>query len=86
MLDRDFRARLVRDRPAADPAGLDDSADHTPQLMLALHARRSAAAIRNWRAAYPLPPLMVVLNGTALCRSVPLCAATLPPTPARISR
>ena len=31
---------------------------------------RSAAAIRNWRAAYPLRPLMVVLTGTDLCRDI----------------
>ncbi len=41
-----------------------------PQLMLALHARRSAASIHAWAAAYPKQPLIVVLTGTDLYRDI----------------
>ncbi len=39
--------------------------------LLALHARRSRAAIVAWRAAHPERPLIVVLTGTDLYRDVP---------------
>ena len=39
-------------------------------IMLALHARRSAASITAWRAAHPLRPLVVVLTGTDLYRDI----------------
>jgi putative glycosyltransferase (TIGR04348 family) len=39
-------------------------------LMIALHARRSAASIAAWRAARPRGPLMVVLTGTDLYRDI----------------
>jgi putative glycosyltransferase (TIGR04348 family) len=38
--------------------------------MLALHARRSAAAIRAWREHAPSLPLVVVLTGTDLYRDI----------------
>ena len=38
--------------------------------MIALHARRSAAAIQAWRAAFPQRPLLVVLTGTDLYRDI----------------
>jgi hypothetical protein len=53
-----------------------DSADQA--LMIALHARRSAASIAAWAKAYPRKPLVVVLTGTDLYRDCapcpPLCA------------
>jgi len=39
-------------------------------LMVALHARRSAASIAAWRAAHPARPLVVVLTGTDLYRDI----------------
>jgi putative glycosyltransferase (TIGR04348 family) len=39
-------------------------------LMVALHARRSAEAIERWRAARPDAPLAVVLTGTDLYRDL----------------
>ncbi len=42
----------------------------TADLMLALHARRSAAAIQAWRAAHPARPLVVALTGTDLYRDI----------------
>ena len=39
-------------------------------LMIALHARRSAASVAAWRAAHPARPLMLVLTGTDLYRDI----------------
>jgi putative glycosyltransferase (TIGR04348 family) len=39
-------------------------------LMVALHARRSAASIAAWRAARPHGPLLVALTGTDLYRDI----------------
>lgn len=40
------------------------------ELMIALHARRSAGSIAAWRAARPDGPLLVVLTGTDLYRDI----------------
>ena len=45
-----------------------DSGDEA--LMIALHARRSAASIERWRALRPSAPLLVVLTGTDLYRDI----------------
>ena len=47
-------------------AVVPDAAD----LLIALHARRSAEAIERWRAARPAAPLAVVLTGTDLYRDL----------------
>ena len=39
-------------------------------LMLALHARRSAASIRNYAVCYPDQPLILALTGTDLYRDI----------------
>lgn len=39
-------------------------------LLIALHARRSAAAIAAWRAAHPTRPVLLVLTGTDLYRDI----------------
>ncbi|MBL0091074.1 MAG: TIGR04348 family glycosyltransferase [Piscinibacter sp.] len=39
-------------------------------LMIALHARRSAASVAAWRAAHPQRPLVLVLTGTDLYRDI----------------
>ena len=41
-----------------------------PQLMIALHARRSAASIHAWAEAFPHKALVVVLTGTDLYRDI----------------
>ena len=46
------------------------SLQRTPQAMIALHARRSAASIRAWARACPDKPLVVVLTGTDLYRDI----------------
>ncbi|NMM10905.1 MAG: TIGR04348 family glycosyltransferase [Polaromonas sp.] len=48
------------------PESSDDFTRHTPQAMIALHARRSAASIQAWAQATPEKPLIVVLTGTDL--------------------
>ncbi len=42
----------------------------TPDLLIALHARRSAAAVASFAAAFPDRPLIVVLTGTDLYRDI----------------
>lgn len=42
----------------------------TEDLMIALHARRSAAAVRAWRRQAPGRPLLLVLTGTDLYRDI----------------
>ncbi len=66
------RVRLAA-RWAAHEAG-DES------LMIALHARRSAASVAAWRAAAGARPLVLVLTGTDLYRDIdsdPAAAASL---------
>ena len=65
MLAADYRVRLSDIGSATTAgAGADD------QLMIALHARRSAPAIQAWRAAHPGRPLVLVLTGTDLYRDI----------------
>jgi putative glycosyltransferase (TIGR04348 family) len=64
-----YRVRL-----AAGWSGGDES------LMIALHARRSAASVAAWRAATPRRPLVLVLTGTDLYRDIdidPAAASSL---------
>jgi putative glycosyltransferase (TIGR04348 family) len=51
-------------RVAGAWAGGDDA------LLIALHARRSAASIAAWKRARPSAPLVVVLTGTDLYRDI----------------
>lgn len=52
------------------PAGGISAAAHTPQAMIALHARRSADSIHAWAKTWPAKPLIVVLTGTDLYRDI----------------
>lgn len=47
-----------------------DWTDESCDILIALHARRSAAAIVRFRAAHPNKPLIVVLTGTDLYRDL----------------
>ncbi|HVF64681.1 MAG TPA: selenoneine biosynthesis selenosugar synthase SenB [Casimicrobiaceae bacterium] len=47
------------------------AADGTPIAMIALHARRSRAAIERWKRECLQRPLIVVLTGTDLYRDLP---------------
>ncbi|MBL8343714.1 MAG: TIGR04348 family glycosyltransferase [Rubrivivax sp.] len=51
-------------KPDGDARSADDA------LMIALHARRSAASIAAWRAARPRAPLLLALTGTDLYRDI----------------
>lgn len=59
MLGARYRVKLQIDWQAGEEA-----------LMIALHARRSAAAMRAWRARHPERPLVLVLTGTDLYRDI----------------
>ena len=59
LLAPEYRVRLS----AAWQAG-----DET--LMIALHARRSAASVATWKAVHPERPLLLVLTGTDLYRDI----------------
>ncbi len=59
MLRPAYRIRLTSQWAAGDEA-----------LMIALHARRSAASVAAWRAADPRRPLLLTLTGTDLYRDI----------------
>jgi putative glycosyltransferase (TIGR04348 family) len=63
MLAADWRVHLRRDWPSED-------APPDAAVMVALHARRSAAAVAAWHAAHPDRPLVLVLTGTDLYRDI----------------
>ena len=59
MLASAYRVRLVEQWDGGNEG-----------LMIALHARRSAASAASWRAQRPSAPLAVVLTGTDLYRDI----------------
>lgn len=66
MLAADYEVRLTRQWDGADA-----------DVMLALHARRSADSIAAWSARRPRRPLAVVLTGTDLYRDIHVDPAAL---------
>lgn len=64
MLSGDYAVRLVKQWP--DGASTDDGTD----ILLALHARRSAASVAAWAQAHPGKPLVLALTGTDLYRDI----------------
>lgn len=64
MLRPAYRVRLAAQWAAGDEA-----------LLIALHARRSAASVAAWRAARPQAPSLLVLTGTDLYRDIETDAA-----------
>lgn len=66
-----FLAPVAQVEIVAADADADDDRNGVPaDLLIALHARRSAAAIARWRALRPDAPLVVVLTGTDLYRDL----------------
>ncbi|QJE02913.1 TIGR04348 family glycosyltransferase [Massilia forsythiae] len=63
FLRDDYRVAIARDWQAADGGG-------APDLLVALHARRSAPALAAFKAAFPRRPALLVLTGTDLYRDV----------------
>ena len=61
---RHLRALGHRTEIATDWDGQD------ADILIALHARRSHAAMRAWKAAHPQRPLTLVLTGTDLYRDI----------------
>lgn len=64
MLGGHYAVRLAKQWP--DRGMTDDGTD----LLLALHARRSAASVAAWADAHPDRPLVLVLTGTDLYRDI----------------
>jgi putative glycosyltransferase (TIGR04348 family) len=62
LLNPDFRARITLRWPDEAAAG--------DEMMLALHARRSAQAIQSWAQAKGGQPMAVVLTGTDLYQDI----------------
>jgi putative glycosyltransferase (TIGR04348 family) len=63
LLSDHYRVRLAKAWPCEGEPAQDD-------LLLALHARRSAASIAAWAQAHPQRPLLVALTGTDLYRDI----------------
>jgi putative glycosyltransferase (TIGR04348 family) len=64
LLAGHYRVRLARQWPDGDSPAADCD------VLLALHARRSAASIAAWAQAHPDRPLVVALTGTDLYRDI----------------
>jgi putative glycosyltransferase (TIGR04348 family) len=64
MLGGHYRVRLARDWNGGNEA-----------VMIALHARRSAASVQAWHEADPRRPLLVVLTGTDLYQDIAVDAS-----------
>jgi putative glycosyltransferase (TIGR04348 family) len=64
--------RIVQQWPDADARPASESPDQRDQVMLALHARRSAGSVAAWAARQPAGAsgLAVVLTGTDLYRDI----------------
>ena len=69
LLAGHYAVRLAKAWP--DGPTVDDGTD----LLLALHARRSAGSIAAWAQAHPQRPLVVALTGTDLYRDIATDAA-----------
>lgn len=64
-----WRRHLARDGRVAIGADWQDG-DAVPDLLIALHARRSSAALAAFKAAHPARPALLVLTGTDLYRDI----------------
>jgi nicotinic acid mononucleotide adenylyltransferase len=62
LLSKHHRTRIVKDWP--------DELAQSDDILLALHARRSASAVQAWQAQRGSGQLVVVLTGTDLYRDI----------------
>ena len=67
LLANDYQVQVAAAWPGTGPA---TAAGVDPDLMIALHARRSAASVLAWRTRHPTQPLVLVLTGTDLYRDI----------------
>ena len=65
LLSRDFKIDIQNEFSAKNAGAVD------PDLLVALHARRSAGIIRQFRNDNPDKPIIVVLTGTDLYKDLP---------------
>ena len=70
MLKQQHRVQVLDRWSAGDTAGGDADADDDADLMVALHARRSASSVQAWRQHMGSRPLLLVLTGTDLYRDI----------------
>lgn len=63
-------ARFLRGAYRVDVVRAWRTGDPAPDLMVALHARRSAASLAAFAAAFPQRPSLLVLTGTDLYRDI----------------
>jgi putative glycosyltransferase (TIGR04348 family) len=63
-------ARFLRPGYRAQIASGWSAGDVVPDLLIALHARRSAPALAAFRAAHPQRPTLLVLTGTDVYRDI----------------
>ena len=66
-------ARFLRPSYDAAIAPAWSTQDPAPDLLIALHARRSAAALAAFAGAHPARPRILVLTGTDLYRDLDTC-------------
>jgi len=64
-----WRRHLARDHRITIASGWQ-SGDAAPDLLIALHARRSGNALAAFKAAHPHKPALLVLTGTDLYRDI----------------
>jgi putative glycosyltransferase (TIGR04348 family) len=64
MLSAAFQTRISPNWPDSKPA------DITADVLVALHARRSAASVAAWAHAHPTRPLVLALTGTDLYQDI----------------
>jgi putative glycosyltransferase (TIGR04348 family) len=67
--------RFLRERYRVEIGSGWQACATAPDLLIALHARRSAAALAAFRAAHPERPSLLVLTGTDLYRDIDQDAA-----------
>jgi putative glycosyltransferase (TIGR04348 family) len=64
-----WRRHLARGHRVSIASGWENG-DAVPDLMIALHARRSGPALAAFKAAHPHKPALLVLTGTDLYRDI----------------
>ena len=63
-------ARFLEESHRVDLVGEWRPGETAPDLLIALHARRSARSVEQFRAAFPERPILLVLTGTDLYRDI----------------